>query len=68
MSPFVWIRGRLWVVANWTEGITEDDWLLLRPATSEENDNYLHRVGDAEDEAFYTSVLVDKDRLVGRGG
>jgi hypothetical protein len=68
VPPFVWIRGRLFVVANWTEGIREGDWLLLRPATAEENDNYLHRVGDAEEEAFYTSVLWDEDRLTGRQG
>ena len=43
MPPFIWIRGRLWVVANWTEGMPEDAWLLLRPATEEENDNYLDR-------------------------
>ena len=68
MPPFVWIRGGLWVVANWSDEMTEDAWLLLRPATEEENDNYLDRVGDAEEEAFYTSVLVDRDRAVGRGG
>ena len=68
MPPFIWVRGRLWVVANWDCEMPEDAWLLLRPATEEENDNYLDRVGDAEAEAFYTAVLVDRDRLVGRAG
>ncbi len=63
MPPFVWIRGRLWVVANWSYEIEEDVWLLLRPASREENDNYLDRVGDAEEEAFWTSVLADGDRI-----
>ena len=66
MPPFIWIRGRLWVVSNWTDEMPDDAWLLLRPATGEELDNYLNRVGDAEAEAFYTSVLVDPDRLVER--
>jgi hypothetical protein len=66
MPPFIWIQGRLWVVANWTDDMPEAAWLLLRPATPTENDNYLDRVGDAEVEAFYTSVLVDQDRVVGR--
>jgi hypothetical protein len=68
MPPYVWIRGRLWVVANWSHEIEEDVWLLLRPATREENDNYFDRIGDAEEEAFWTSVLVDEDRLAGRTG
>ena len=68
MPPFIWIRGKLWVVANWGCEMPEDAWLLLRPATEEENDNYLSRVGDAEAEAYWTSVLVDRDRLVGRAG
>jgi len=66
MPPYVWIRGRLWVAANWTDGMLEDAWLLLRPATPAENDNYLDRVGDAAEEAFWTSVRVDGDRLSGR--
>ena len=66
MPPFVRIRGRLWVVANWNCGMPKDAWLLLRPATKKERDNYLKRVGDAEAEAYYTSVLVDEDRLSGR--
>ena len=66
MPPFVWIRGRLWVVANWTDGMPEDAWLLLRPATPAETDNYLELVSNAEEEAFWTSVLVDEDRLSGR--
>ena len=66
MPPYVWIRGQLWVVANWTEQTLEGTWLLLRPATPAENDNYLERVGDASEEAFWTSVLVDEDRLNGR--
>ena len=68
MPPSVWIRGRLWVVANWDCEMPVDAWLLLRPATEEENDNYLSRVGDAEAESFYTSVLAEWDRLVGRAG
>ena len=66
MPPFIWIRGKLWVVANWDCKMPDDAWLLLRPANEKENDNYLDRVGDAEVEAFYTSVLVDQDRVVGR--
>ena len=66
MPPFVWIRGRLFVVANWTDEMPEDAWLLLRPATPAEIDNYLDRIGGAEEEAFWTSVLVDEDRLSGR--
>ena len=66
MPPFLWIRDRLWIVANWTDEMPEDAWLLLRPASAAENDNYLDRVGDAEEEAFYTSVLVDEDRVSGR--
>jgi hypothetical protein len=66
MPPYIWSRGKLWVVANWTDDMPEDAWLLLRPATREENDNYLDRVGDAEAEAFWTSVLVDEDRFSGR--
>ena len=66
VPPFIWIWGRLWVVANWTANLTEDAWLLLRPATPEENDNCLDRVGAAQEEAFWTSVLVDEDRLTGR--
>lgn len=68
MPPFVWIRGRLWIVSNFTDDMQEDAWLLLRPATCDENDNYLAKVGDAEVEAFYTSVLVDRDRHNGRTG
>ncbi len=68
MPSFVWIRGRLWVVANWSSEMEEDVWLLLRPATPGENDNYLDRVGDAEEEAFWTSVLADGDRIRGRRG
>ena len=66
MPPFVWIQDRLWVVVNWTNEMPEDAWLLLRPATPAENDNYLVRVSDAEEEAFWTSVLVDEDRLNGQ--
>ena len=65
MSPFVWILGRLWVVANWTDGMPEDTWLLLRPATRRENDNYLDLVSAAEEEAFWTSVLTDALRTAG---
>jgi len=65
-SPFVWNHGRLWVVANWDCEMPEDAWLLLRPATKAENDNYMSRVGDAEAEAYWTSVLVDEDRFSGR--
>ena len=68
VPPFVWIRGQLFIVANWDCEMPEDAWLLLRPAAEEENDNYLERVGDAEEEAYWTSVLVDRDRLVGRTG
>ena len=64
--PFVWIRGRLFIVANWGCEMPEHAWLLLRPATVAENDNYQNRVGDAEEEAYYTSVLNDDDRLDGR--
>lgn len=66
VPPFIWIRGRLAVVANWTDDLREGDWLLLRPATRAEVANYLDRVGDAEEEAHYTSVLNDDDRLDGR--
>ena len=66
VPPFVWIRGQLFIVANWGCEMPEDGWLLLRPATREELDNYLARVGDAEVEAYYSSILVDRDRLVGR--
>ena len=68
MPPFLWIRGKLWVIANWDCKMPEDAWLLLRPATEEENDNYLDRVSNAEVEAYFTSILVDPDRLVGRTG
>ena len=68
MPPFIWISGKLWVMANWDCEMPEDGWLLLRPATREEIDNYLDLVSDAEEEAFYTSVLVDRDRLLGRTG
>ena len=61
--PFVWFRWRLWVVANWDSRMPEDAWLLLRPATEEERTNYLARIGDAEEEAYWTSVVVDEDRL-----
>jgi len=66
VPPLVWIRGRLWVVANWSDGMPEDAWLLLRPATEGERDNYLERIDNAEVEAYYTSVLVDENRLHGR--
>jgi len=66
MPPFVRIRGRLFIVANWDCEMQEDAWLLLRPATRRENDNYFEYVGDAEIEPYYTSVLVDQDRLSGR--
>ena len=66
MPPYVWIKGQLFIVANWTEELKQGDWLLLRPATPAENDNYYERVGDAEEEAYYTSMLVDEDRLSGR--
>ena len=66
VPPFIWIWGRLWVVANWTDELKEGDWLLLRLATPEENDNYLDRVGASLEEAFWTSVLVDEDRLTDR--
>jgi len=66
MPPFVWTRGRLFIVANWGCEMPEDAWLLLRPATAAETDNFLDRVTNAEEEAYYTSVLNDADRLDGR--
>jgi len=66
LPPFVWIRDRLWTVANWSCDLPTHAWLLLRPATKEENDNYLAQMADAETEAYYTSVLVDADRSKGR--
>ena len=66
MPPFVWIRGKLFILANWSDDMQEGDWLLLRPATRDESDNYIDRVGGAEVDAYYTSVLVDQDRLLGR--
>ena len=66
MSPFVWIHGKLWVATNWDCGMPEDTWLLLRPATEKERVNYLKRIGDAEVESYWTSVLIDEDRLNGR--
>jgi hypothetical protein len=68
VAPFVWIRGRLYVVANWTDRMPEGAWLLVRPATGEENDNYLERVSAAVEETFWTSVLIDEDRLSGGRG
>ena len=66
MSPFVWIRGRLWVASNWEDGMPTDAWLLLRPATPAEKDHYLAEMAEADAGAFYTSVLVDEDRFRGR--
>jgi hypothetical protein len=66
VPPFVWIREQLWVVANWDVEMPEDAWLLLRLATEEESDNYRECTESAEAEAFWTSVLVDEDRLKGR--
>ena len=63
--PFVWIRDRLWTVANWTDRMPDDAWLLLRPATPSETDNYLDLVSAAEEEAFWTSVLTDALRAAG---
>ena len=66
MPPFVWIQGRLWVVANWGCEMPADAWLLLRPATEEENDNYLRRIQEAAVEAYYTAILTDEERTSGR--
>lgn len=64
--PFVWLRGQLWVVANWTCEMPVDSWVLLRPATEKENDAYHRRIIEAEVEAYYTAILTDDDRTSGR--
>ena len=66
MPPFIWIRGRLFIVANWAGDMPEDAWLLLRPASQKESDNYLDRIGNAEEEAYFTAILNDEDRTSGR--
>jgi len=64
--PFVWLRGQLWVVSNWSCEMPADAWLLLRPATEVENDNYYRRINEAEVEAYYTTILKAEDRTSGR--
>ena len=54
------------VVANWTEELSEGDWLLLRPATQAGKDNHNGRMGNVEEVSDYTYVLLDEDRLSGR--
>ena len=66
LPPFVWIRGRLWIIANWNDGMPSDAWLVLRPATTHEEEIYLDRMDDSETEAFYVAVLDDEDRIIGR--
>jgi len=66
MPPFAWIHGRLWVVANWTDDLNEDDWLLLRPASRREIRICFQVLSDPQAEAFYSCVLSDEDRLSGR--
>jgi len=61
--PFVWIRHRLWTVANWSDELPDDAWLLLRPASEDELASHAKCVPGSEEEAFWTSVHSDDHRL-----
>lgn len=68
LPPFVWLGDTLFIITNWDCSLPGDAWLILRPATAFETRRYRECVDNGLMEAFYTVVLNDADRLVGRRG